>query len=61
MFIILCVEGGIYHSAHVEVRGQPVGDSSFFPPFVSWALNLGHESWWQMPLTIEPYHQPLWN
>lgn len=34
----------------MEVRGQLGGVISLFPTFESQGLNLGHQTWWQVPL-----------
>lgn len=56
--LCVCVGGDAYHSMSVDVKGQL---SRVTPSLIScWSqrLNLGHQSWWQTPLSMESSFWP---
>lgn len=46
----------LYHNVHLEVRGQLLEVSSFFPPCGSQIYIQTGQAWWQVPLSIELSH-----
>lgn len=44
----VCLSDGM----HIEVRGQPSGVLSLFPPHGFWGSGLAHQSWLQTPTTL---------
>lgn len=64
LFIILCVCMCTYactcvcQGGGVAVRGQFTEVGSVLPPCGSRGLNLGPQSWWQVPSAAEPSHCP---
>ena len=53
-----CGYGHVYHSIHMEVRGQLSGVGSLLLLCGSQGSNLGHQAWSQVPLHSELPHQP---
>ena len=52
--VCVCVGGDAYHSMSVEIKRQPSRVTSSLPACGSLRVNLGHHSWLQTPLSMEP-------